>query len=320
MKAAEAAVLLAALGAAIAYTDDPGLAPFWERVNGDPSCTHASDCGYPGITSDACAARGCCFDPAPGTQNWCSGIATKCASRADCSGHGDCDTAAGTCTCDADFTGWNCSDAVITKVHVVMSCHLDVGFTDLSAGVINRYLSHHIPTAIATAQALRNDSSIPSSWRLKFMAQSYYVGFYLDCPPGMGFACPTAEQQDALREAIRLGDITWHAFPHNAELDNASPVMLDEGLRATKRLDAAFGLPTKRSLSQRDVPGVPRSVIPVLRDANVSLISVGVNGASMYPRVPKIFRWVDPVSGQDAVAMWHPRGYGGYSAGEAVTT
>lgn len=40
--------------------------------------------------------------------------------------------------------------------------------------------------------------------------------------------------------------------------------------------------------------------------------SVGVNGASMYPRVPKIFRWLDPVSTEEVIAMWHPRGYGGY--------
>ena len=151
------------------------------------------------------------------------------------------------------------------------------------------------------------------------MAQSYYLDFYLDCPPGMGFSCPTAKQQDALRAAIKKGDITWHAFPSNAELENTSPAMLHEGIRATHALDAAFGLPPKRSLSQRDVPGLPRSVIPLLRAHNVSLVSVGVNGASMYPRVPKMFNWRDPVSGESVLAMWHPRGYGGYTHGEAVT-
>ena len=298
------------------YMDDPSLAPYWERVGGDANCTHESDCGFPGITPEACRAKGCCFDTSR-PQFWCSGVATPCTDRASCSGRGEC--VGGACQCDAGATGHNCSDVVITKVHLVASCHLDVGFTDLSAGVINTYLSHHIPTAIATAAALRADSSLPPTWRLSFMAQSYYVGFYLDCPEGMGFACPTPAQQDALRAAIARGDITWHAFPHNAELENTSPAMLAEGLRATHALDAAFGLPPKRSLSQRDVPGVPRSAIPLLAAQNVSLVSVGVNGASMYPRVPKMFNWRDPVSGEAVLAMWHPRGYGGFSAGEAVT-
>ena len=36
----------------------------------------------------------------------------------------------------------------------------------------------------------------------------------------------------------------------------------------------------------------------------------------MYPRVPRIFRWVSGAT--STIAMWHPRGYGGYSVGEAA--
>eukprot|EP00662_Eupelagonemidae_sp_cell21_P034394 gene34394-35308_t len=133
-------------------------------------------------------------------------------------GKGDC--VAGSCRCDAGFAGPSCADAEITKVHLIQSCHLDVGFTSTSASVVNTYLSHHIPQAIASANALRNNSN---GWRVRFMAQSYYLSFYLDCPPNMGF-----------------------------------------------------------------------TVIPVLKRNGVDLVSVGVNGASMYPRVPKIFRWQDP--------------------------
>ena len=109
------------------------------------------------------------------------------------------------------------------------------------------------------------------------------------------------------------------AFPHNAELENTSPTMLQLGLEATQALDASVGAPRKRSLSQRDVPGMPRSAIPLLKKEGVELITVGVNGASMYPRVPKLFRWRDPISAEEVLAMWHPRGYGGYTVGEAVT-
>ena len=38
---------------------------------------------------------------------------------------------------------------------------------------------------------------------------------------------------------------------------------------------------------------------------------MGVNSASMPPAVPQAFRWVDPESGSDLLAMWHPGGYGG---------
>jgi len=298
---------------ALAYTEN-GSAPFWERVMRDPMCDHIHDCGYPGISQEDCKERGCCWDPIG--ANWCSGEATKCSSRADCSLHGEC--VDGACVCDAGRTGFHCAQKLIKKVHVIQSCHLDVGFTNLSAGVIDLYLNDHIPKAIRVAAELRNRSELPEGWRLKFLAQSFYVNLALDCPVGMGFTCPNAPQREALRAALRAEDITYHAFPHNAELENTSPVMLELGFEGTQALDETVGLRPKRFLSQRDVPGLPRSVIPLLKQQGVELVTVGVNGASMYPRVPKLFRWRDPVSNDEVLGMWHPRGYGGYTVGEAV--
>ena len=48
--------------------------------------------------------------------------------------------------------------------------------------------------------------------------QSYLVSLFLDCPPGMGLHCPSAEARAAVEAGIRAGAITWHAFPHNAQV------------------------------------------------------------------------------------------------------
>ena len=69
----------------------------------------------------------------------------------------------------------------------------------------------------------------------------------------------------ATEEAIRKGDITWHAFPHNAQLEIMSQSMIEAGFDLTFRLDEKFGLQKKRTLSQRDVPGMSRSIIPILK-------------------------------------------------------
>ena len=53
------------------------------------------------------------------------------------------------------------------------------------------------------------------------------------------------------------------------------------------------------------------SLIPLLKQNGVQAITVGVNGASMPPAVPNIFRWKDPISNEEVLAMWHPGGYGG---------
>lgn len=122
----------------------------------------------------------------------------------------------------------------------------------------------------------------PAGWRLRFTMQAWYLSLYLDCPPGLGLNCPSDDDKAALRAAIAAGDITWHAFPHNAELEAGNAAVIAAGLRMTHALDASLGLPPKTVLSQRDVPGLSRAMIPLLKKAGIHAVSVGVNGASMY--------------------------------------
>jgi hypothetical protein len=151
------------------------------------------ECGFPGITPQECNTKGCCFDNSV-EGHWCSKSPQSCESRAaTCNGHGDCASHPGTsqpdsCTCDAGYTGGTCSKhgtpppppppppapsnyTKIKVVHVINSCHLDIGFADSSVGIINRYFDHHFPTAIAVGQGLRNTPV----GKLNFMFQSWVV-------------------------------------------------------------------------------------------------------------------------------------------------
>ena len=202
----------------------------------------------------------------------------------------------------------------ITTVHVIESCHLDVGFANTSQGIINEYFTKHIPNALKTNRELR----LAGKPGLQFMAQTYYLSLYLDCPSGMGLVCPSKTEQAEVLQALKDEVITYHAFPHNAELEMASPSIVTEGIKQTHALDDLLGLPHKKTLSQRDVPGLTRAAIPLLLANGVNTISVGVNGGSAYPRVPKLFRWQD-ISGEEVYAFWHPKGYGNYSKDEAIT-
>lgn len=49
-------------------------------------------------------------------------------------------------------------------------------------------------------------------------AQAYLVSLFLDCPLGMRLHCPNAKARAKVEAAIRAGTITWHAFPHNAQV------------------------------------------------------------------------------------------------------
>ena len=80
-----------------------------------------------------------------------------------------------------------------------------------------------------------------------------------------------------------------------------------------------------RVLSQRDVPGLTRAVVPHLRKRGIVGISVGSNDGSPSPLTPSTaecmtqglhvvrtpFLWVDEASGESIVVDIHPGGYGG---------
>ena len=100
-------------------------------------------------------------------------------------------------------------------------------------------------------------------------ACSYLVSLYLECPPGIGLHCPAADAVQKFEAAVKYGDITWQAFPHNAELMMLDPSMLKFGVDMTHRIDALLNQSNKTVLSSRDVPGFDRSIIPILNAAGV---------------------------------------------------
>ena len=140
---------------------------------------------------------------------------------------------------------------------------------------------------------------------------------YLDCPPGMDFHCPGAKELAAAHAAIAAGHITWEAYPHDAQLEMMSPALIKAGLLHTFALDARAGQHRKRTLSQRDVPGTTRGVIPVLRSMGVTTIAIGQNSGSPVPETGSTggcFVWRDPPSNTSLFYL-HVEGYGWWGGG-----
>lgn len=104
--------------------------------------------------------------------------------------------------------------------------------------------------------------------------------------------------------------VSRHAFPHNAELEMMDPSLIEAGLALTWALDRRFNLPEKQTLSQRDVPGMTRALVPLLSKAGVTAISIGANDGSTPPSVPNIFQWVDAASNTSLLGLFVWPGYG----------
>lgn len=232
------------------------------------------DCsdGFSNITQEWCEERGCCYGPAV-------------------------DVVLGNSTCTYAADG-----VEVTTVHVITSNHFDAGYAGLTADVVNMYFDQFFPLAAKTGAAL----GMPLHW----MTQSYLVSLFLDCPPGMKLHCPNSSALGNFKAAVAAGHIDWHAFPHNAELATADASLLRFGIQMTNDLNQRLGRPNATVLSDRDVPGMPRSAIPILKSAGVLAVSEGMNGRMVPVNVPPIFRWLDPATNTSVMALWHWDGYG----------
>lgn len=95
--------------------------------------------------------------------------------------------------------------------------------------------------------------------------------------------------------------------------------MVEFGLKLSKDYSNKYGAQISNTLSQRDVPMLTKSMIPILLNNNISAISIGVNGGSAPAAVPSIFKWqYDSSPNNTIIGMVHPGGYGGVDLSDTV--
>lgn len=167
----------------------------------------------------------------------------------------------------------------IKKILVIYKTHLDIGYTDLAANVLQRYFEQVLPAAIQTAKTL-NESEQEAGF--VWSTGSWLIAEYLRTQP--------EEKAEELREAIKRGYIRWHGLPFTMHTDIMSSELLEYGLSLSQRLDQEFGRKTIAA-KMTDVPGHSKAIIPWLKKAGIEFLHIGVNPASMIPDVPVLFRW-----------------------------
>ena len=140
-------------------------------------------------------------------------------------------------------------------------------------------------------------------------------------PGACDVGCPGPELRGAVESAIRSGGIAWHAFPSNNEPEAGDAALTRAAIDSVHLLDDRFGLPHKTVVSQRDVPGVTRGIVPLLAGKGVVAFSEGKNTAVANPAVPSpIFNWTDLASGTSVIFMNHYQGYGAAADDDATVS
>ena len=179
----------------------------------------------------------------------------------------------------------------VEKVYVVFKTHLDVGFTDLSSVVTERYVREFIPKALDVAERLEAEGT---GERYVWTTGSWLIWEYLR----------TASPADAkrLEAAIRRGDIVWNGVPYTVESESMNLDLFESCLQLAKRLDKQYGKETIAA-KMTDVPGHTRSIVAPLSRAGIRFLHIGVNPASPIPAVPEFCRWRD-TDGSEVILVY----------------
>lgn len=183
------------------------------------------------------------------------------------------------------------------KIHVIFKTHLDVGFTDYARNVVAGYFERFIPQALDAAAELRERGG---DARFVWTTGSWLIYEYLEraAPP----------QRARMERAIADGDIAWHGLPFTTHTELMDASLFRFGLSLARELDERFG---RRTIAAKmtDVPGHTRAIVPLLAEAGIRLLHIGVNPSSRPPAVPPAFVWRDP-SGAEVIVMYQRGSYG----------
>lgn len=178
------------------------------------------------------------------------------------------------------------------RIHLVFKTHLDIGFTDHAAKVRQQYHEQFIPQAIATGEHFYAEN--PDRPAFIWTTGAWLIHDHL--------ATQDAERVKRLERAIERGLITWHALPFTTHTELMSPALFRAGLSYGQELDKRFGR-TTIAAKMTDVPGHTLGMVPLMAEAGIRFLHLGVNTASPVPEVPPIFRWRVP-DGSELVVMY----------------
>eukprot|EP01084_Bolivina_argentea_P223249 377776_1 len=224
----------------------------------------------------------------------------------------------------------------IKYIHVIHMSHLDVGYDGIKDvgyinNVLNVYFQTHLPRFVELNKAMKE---MGKQRGYIYTQHPWLLWMYLDCPKdfvlnNITLQCPTQSEIKAMEDLIASGDLVWHAQSFNMQFEAMDSSTFEGNLQLSQLLSMKYGTTQSQVISNRDVPGVTRAIIPILARNNITTISIGQNGMNPaispddgknYPLgYPRIFLWKDEATSTDSVVLYHPFGYGGITRYSCIT-
>ncbi|CAF0841915.1 unnamed protein product [Adineta ricciae] len=190
----------------------------------------------------------------------------------------------------------------IKQVHVVSMTHLDVGFTNFAANVCSLYFNHHLPNAAILAQQLRDRGG---EERFIFTTHPWILLEFFDNIAQCTTERPNSTTVELVENAIKQGDITWHAHAFSMFIPMMDKNLFNISLSVSAILDDRFYQKRKTSASHKDDMGHPISTIPIFAANGIQSVHVGVNLNCHGADLPPAFVWRHEPTNTELLVMMY---------------
>jgi hypothetical protein len=114
----------------------------------------------------------------------------------------------------------------VEKVLVIFKTHLDVGFTDMAATVMNTYFEHFIPNVMSLTEKMERQHEQD---RYIWTTGSWLIYRYLE------EASP--ENRRRMERAVEAGNFVWLGVPFSMECELLDRSLFRLGMAYSDRLD-----------------------------------------------------------------------------------
>ena len=162
------------------------------------------------------------------------------------------------------------------KTIIVFKTHVDVGFTDLSANVMNKYTTTILSDAIAVCEQTQ---SLGESKQYVWTVPAWIMKAF--------------DETGKIDDLTRRGQLAWHALPFTTHTEFCGLEEFIRGLVFSQNLSEKYGrYPVAAKMT--DVPGHTWMLPSILNAAGVKFLHLGSNPSVSAPDVPRLFWWEGP--------------------------
>lgn len=188
----------------------------------------------------------------------------------------------------------------IKKVVLVFKTHVDIGFTDLAANVVDSYKTNMLKAVIDTCEKTRHMGNQKYVWTVP----SWLLYQMIDTDK-----VDKSELAKKACELVECGQLRWHALPFTSHFDFCSTEDYMRGSQYSNILSERFSIPRPITAKMTDVPGHGYFLPTALNKMGIEFFHMGSNEFPMPLDIPRIFNWEGP-DGSKVLTMYSKSEYG----------